>query len=53
MRGEDPADRLHRSVRDNLSKHEYPREIHFVEKLPKTASKKIQRFKLRDEYGER
>jgi acetyl-CoA synthetase len=39
-------------VATNLSKHEYPREIHFVNQLPKTASGKIQRFELRDEYAD-
>ncbi len=43
---------LRNFVRSNLSKHEYPREIHFLAQLPKTSSGKIQRFKLRDEYAE-
>ena len=37
--------RLH--VRTRLSAHAYPREIQFVEQLPKTPSGKIQRFILR------
>jgi acetyl-CoA synthetase len=33
--------------RRKLSKHNYPREIEFIEELPKTSSGKIQRIKLR------
>ena len=36
-------------VRDRLGKHAFPREIAFVEALPKTPSGKIQRFLLRKE----
>lgn len=36
-------------VRDRLGKHAFPREIAFVESLPKTPSGKIQRFLLREE----
>ena len=35
-------------VKDQLAPHKYPREIHFLPELPKTATGKIQRFKLRD-----
>ena len=38
--------RLH--VRTRLGGHAYPREIAFVDELPKTPSGKIQRFMLRD-----
>ncbi|WP_078428230.1 acyl-CoA synthetase [Alkalihalobacterium alkalinitrilicum] len=34
-------------VKAKLSKHQYPREVEFVESLPKTQSGKIQRFLLR------
>lgn len=34
-------------VKVKLSAHEYPREIEFIEELPKTPSGKIQRFLLR------
>ncbi|WP_151449264.1 benzoate-CoA ligase family protein [Lacisediminimonas profundi] len=34
-------------VKTRLAPHKYPREIHFVDELPKTATGKIQRFKLR------
>ncbi|WP_435317989.1 acyl-CoA synthetase [Haloarchaeobius sp. TZWSO28] len=35
-------------VKDELSAHEYPREIEFVEELPKTVTGKIRRTELRD-----
>lgn len=38
---------LSQFVKENLSAHEYPREIEFVDELPKTPSGKIQRFQLR------
>nr|VFK17923.1 MAG: benzoate-CoA ligase [Candidatus Kentron sp. LPFa]VFK32826.1 MAG: benzoate-CoA ligase [Candidatus Kentron sp. LPFa] len=39
-------------VRDNTAPYKYPRWIEFVDDLPKTATGKIQRFKLR-EMGEK
>jgi benzoate-CoA ligase len=35
-------------VKDQLAPYKYPREIRFLPELPKTATGKIQRFKLRD-----
>jgi benzoate-CoA ligase len=35
-------------VKDKLAPYKYPRQITFVSELPKTATGKIQRFKLRD-----
>ena len=35
-------------VKDQLAPFKYPREIRFLAELPKTATGKIQRFKLRD-----
>jgi benzoate-CoA ligase len=32
-----------------LAPYKYPRQIEFVNDLPKTATGKIQRFKLRDQ----
>lgn len=34
-------------VKSRLSKHQYPREIEFINELPKTQSGKIQRFLLK------
>ncbi|WP_254525697.1 acyl-CoA synthetase [Natrinema caseinilyticum] len=45
------ADRIRTDVKQRLSKHEYPRRVEFVDELPKTASGKIQRYKLEQEYG--
>jgi benzoate-CoA ligase len=35
-------------VKDKLAPYKYPRQIEFVPELPKTATGKIQRFKLRE-----
>ena len=35
-------------VKDKLAPFKYPREIEFVAELPKTATGKIQRFRLRE-----
>jgi len=42
------AEELRKHVRSRLSAHAYPREIEFVESLPKTPSGKVQRFILRN-----
>jgi len=41
-------DELQDLVRRRLSTHAFPREIEFVDELPKTPSGKIQRFVLRN-----
>ena len=41
------ADELKAFVKDKLAPYKYPRQIEFVSDLPKTATGKIQRFKLR------
>ncbi len=38
-------------VKDKLAPYKYPRQIEFVSDLPKTATGKIQRFKLRELEG--
>jgi benzoate-CoA ligase len=43
------ADELKAFVKDKLAPYKYPRQIVFVQDLPKTATGKIQRFKLRDQ----
>ena len=49
--GHDPSEALARDLqthtRERLSAHAYPREVVFVDDLPKTPSGKIQRFVLR------
>jgi acyl-coenzyme A synthetase/AMP-(fatty) acid ligase len=39
-------------VKSRTSPHKYPRAIVFVDSLPKTATGKIQRFKLRERAAE-
>jgi len=36
-------------VKDRLAPYKYPRSIAFISELPKTATGKIQRFKLREQ----
>ncbi|MFD1360817.1 benzoate-CoA ligase family protein [Lentibacillus salinarum] len=44
---EEKESELKNYVRSNLAKYKYPREITFMDELPKTSSGKIQRFKLK------
>ncbi|MCW5633934.1 MAG: benzoate-CoA ligase family protein [Rubrivivax sp.] len=46
--GEADEAELKAFVKDRLAPYKYPRQIEFVADLPKTATGKIQRFKLRD-----
>lgn len=41
------AKELRQHVKSRLAPYKYPRWIEFVDELPKTATGKIQRFKLR------
>jgi len=45
--GDGTADELLQHCKTGLAKYKYPRWFNFVEELPKTATGKIQRFKLR------
>jgi benzoate-CoA ligase len=45
--GDKLADELKAFVKDKIAPYKYPRWIEFVTDLPKTATGKIQRFKLR------
>jgi benzoate-CoA ligase len=49
--GQAPSDALKNAlqqhVKDKLAPYKYPRWIEFMNELPKTATGKIQRFKLR------
>jgi len=40
-------------VKDKLAPYKYPRSIEFIDELPKTATGKIQRFKLRERDARR
>jgi benzoate-CoA ligase len=43
------AEELKAFTKEKLAAYKYPRQIAFVTELPKTATGKIQRFKLRDQ----
>jgi len=45
--GDELAEELQAFVKDKIAPYKYPRWIEFVGELPKTATGKIQRFKLR------
>jgi benzoate-CoA ligase len=44
----DLANDLQQHVKSKLAPYKYPRWIEFIDELPKTATGKIQRFKLRE-----
>ncbi len=46
--GDALAEELKAFVKARLAPHKYPRQLAFVDELPKTATGKIQRFRLRD-----
>ena len=46
---DDLRETLRARARDRLAAYEYPREIEFVDSLPKTASGKIRRVELRED----
>jgi benzoate-CoA ligase family protein len=45
---DDLAQALQSFVKDRIAPFKYPRRIHFVAELPKTATGKIQRYRLRE-----
>jgi 4-hydroxybenzoate-CoA ligase len=45
------AEALKDHVKEKIGKWKYPRWIELIDELPKTATGKIQRFKLRDTHG--
>jgi benzoate-CoA ligase len=47
------ADALKDHVKARLAPYKYPRWIEFVSDLPKTATGKIQRFRLRQRAAEK
>jgi 2-aminobenzoate-CoA ligase len=46
--GETLAEELKRHVKATIAPYKYPRDVEFVEALPKTATGKLQRFALRE-----
>ena len=49
---EECAEQLRAFVKETIAPFKYPRWIEFVSELPKTATGKIQRFKLRGSLRE-
>jgi len=53
--GHEPSEELEATltahVRDNLAKYEYPREVEFLEELPKTVTGKVRRRDLEEREG--
>ena len=46
---DDVARRIQEHVRSTLAPYKYPREVRFVDALPKTATGKLQRYRLRQD----
>lgn len=44
------AEAIQQYVRENLAKYQYPRELAFIDELPKTTTGKIQRYRLRERH---
>ena len=44
------AEELQQHVKERLAKYEYPRQLEFIDELPKTATGKIRRTTLEEEY---
>ena len=51
--GEAMAEELKAFVKSRLAPHKYPRLLEFIDELPKTATGKIQRFRLRESEKEK
>ncbi|MCH8183093.1 MAG: benzoate-CoA ligase family protein, partial [Proteobacteria bacterium] len=45
------ADELLKFCKTGLAPYKYPRWFNFVEELPRTATGKVQRFRLREQRG--
>ena len=43
------VEELQSLVKSRLQPHKYPRQVVFVDQLPKTATGKVQRYRLREE----
>jgi acyl-coenzyme A synthetase/AMP-(fatty) acid ligase len=42
------AAEIQQHVKATIAPYKYPRRVHFVDALPRTATGKLQRFRLRD-----
>jgi benzoate-CoA ligase family protein len=49
--GDGLVDELQTWCKDGLQRYQYPHDVQFVDDFPRTATGKIQRFKLRDDAG--
>jgi 2-aminobenzoate-CoA ligase len=49
-KGEGTVRQLQEHVKQAIAPYKYPREIEFVDALPRTETGKLQRFKLRTEH---
>ncbi len=54
VEGVEPSDELREElsqyVKDTLAKYQYPREVTFVDELPRTTTGKVQRYELEQQY---
>jgi 2-aminobenzoate-CoA ligase len=50
-RTQETAAALQEFVKTQIAPYKYPRAVHFVDALPKTATGKLQRFALRQQGG--
>lgn len=48
---DDTAKELQDFVKQRIAPYKYPRRVHFTDELPKTATGKIQRFRLREQHS--
>lgn len=46
------AGKLQEHVKSRIAPYKYPRSVRFIEALPKTATGKVQRFRLKDPAGD-
>jgi len=46
--GDALAAEIQQHVKATIAPYKYPRLVHFVDALPRTATGKLQRFRLRD-----
>jgi len=47
-RTDELAEEIQQFVKDELAKYEYPRELEFIDELPRTSTEKIDRNELQE-----
>ena len=45
------ADEVREFVRDNLARYKVPRDVHFLDELPRTPTGKVLKRALREQYA--